>query len=257
MPKEPVVKSYPAWFENRTKDSLTYYYASAEAINKNEAVANALNTIASKISISISSTYKSNTTASTNYYKKEIENNIKNTIKKIDFNNYAIVNEKKFNKSYLVLVKVNRVELAKELESKIENSLAVVSQKLHIKYKNSVLKLREYNTTSKTLEALRTDIYTLGSIYKNKNIQKYLTKINSIQKKIEFPEFVELIKHSNIQAKLSERIIQVKSQPRVGFGQYKGMQYNELPNSYMLWLKSNYRGYDRDTIEKELKRRKL
>ena len=79
----------------------------------------------------------------------------------------------------------------------------------------------------------------------------------SIQKKIEFPEFVELIEHSNIQAKLSEHIIQVKSQPRVGFGQYKGMQYNELPDSYMLWLKSNYRGYDRDTIEKELKRRKL
>jgi len=79
----------------------------------------------------------------------------------------------------------------------------------------------------------------------------------SIQKKIEFPEFVELIQHSNIQAKLSEHIIQVKFQPRVSFGQYKGMQYNELPDSYMLWLKSNYRGYDRDAIEKELKRRKL
>ncbi len=79
----------------------------------------------------------------------------------------------------------------------------------------------------------------------------------SIQKKIEFPEFVELIEHSNIQAKLSEHIIQVKFQPRIGFGQYKGMQYNELPDSYMLWLKSNYRGYDRDAIEKELKRRKL
>ena len=79
----------------------------------------------------------------------------------------------------------------------------------------------------------------------------------SIQKKIEFPEFVELIQYSNIQAKLSEHIIQVKFQPRVSFGQYKGMQYNELPDSYMLWLKSNYRGYDRDAIEKELKRRKL
>ena len=79
----------------------------------------------------------------------------------------------------------------------------------------------------------------------------------SIQKKIEFQEFVELIEQSNIQAKLSEHIIQAKFQSRVGFGQYKGMQYNELPDSYMLWLKSNYRGYDRDTIEKELKRRKL
>jgi len=35
------------------------------------------------------------------------------------------------------------------------------------------------------------------------------------------------------------------------------MQYNELPNSYMLWLKANYRGQDRETIDKELKKRKL
>ena len=79
----------------------------------------------------------------------------------------------------------------------------------------------------------------------------------TIQKKIEFSEFVELIECSNIQAKLSEHIIQVKFQPRVSFGQYKGMQYNELPDSYMLWLKSNYRGYDKETIDKELQRRKL
>ena len=79
----------------------------------------------------------------------------------------------------------------------------------------------------------------------------------SIQKKIEFQEFVELVQFSGIQANLSEHIIQVKSQPRVGFGQYKGMQYNELPDSYLLWLKSNYRGYERETLEKELKRRKL
>ena len=79
----------------------------------------------------------------------------------------------------------------------------------------------------------------------------------SIQKKIEFEEFCELIKHTEIEAKLSENIIYRESQPRVGFGQYKGMQYNELPDSYMLWLKTNYRGQDRDVIDKELKRRKL
>ncbi len=90
-----------------------------------------------------------------------------------------------------------------------------------------------------------------------KGIFNFDTYTFSIQKKIEFEEFVELIEYSDIQATLSENIIYTKSQPRVGFGQYKGMQYNELPDSYMLWLKTNYRGYDRDTIDKELKRRKL
>lgn len=78
-----------------------------------------------------------------------------------------------------------------------------------------------------------------------------------IQKRVEFYEFVALIQHSNIDAKLQENIIVRETEPRIGFGQYKGMQYNELPDSYMIWLKTSYRGYDREKVEKELKRRNL
>ncbi len=118
---------------------------------------------------------------------------------------------------------------------------------------------KSFSVYIKNLEQLSVEqIQEIQRFVENrKGIFNFNTYTFSIQKKIEFEEFVELIQHSNIQAKLSEHIIQVKSQPRVGFGQYKGMQYNELPDSYMLWLKSNYRGYDRDIIEKELKRRKL
>ncbi len=78
-----------------------------------------------------------------------------------------------------------------------------------------------------------------------------------IQKKIEFYQFSSLIKHSKINAVCEENIILDKFKPRIGFGQYKGMQYDELPDSYMLWLKSNYRGQERKNIDKELKKRKL
>ena len=78
-----------------------------------------------------------------------------------------------------------------------------------------------------------------------------------IQKRVEFYEFLHLINHSDIDATCREYVIPTKAQPRIGFGQYKGMQYNELPDSYMLWLKTNYRGYERDTIDKELKKRRL
>ncbi len=78
-----------------------------------------------------------------------------------------------------------------------------------------------------------------------------------IQKRVEYREFIALIKHSNINARCEENIIVKQFQPRIGFGQYKGMQYNELPDSYMLWLKANYRGYERDTMEKELQKRNL
>ena len=101
-------------------------------------------------------------------------------------------------------------------------------------------------------------IQELQSFVKFRNgifdFEKYEFTIN---KRIEFYEFESLLKHAQIDAKCSEHIIYAQTQPRVGFGQYKGMQYNELTDSYMLWLKTNYRGKDRETIDKELKKRKL
>jgi uncharacterized protein (DUF3820 family) len=79
----------------------------------------------------------------------------------------------------------------------------------------------------------------------------------SIQKKIEFNQFKTLIKHSGIDAKCDENILILKQVPRISFGQYKGMQYCELPDSYMLWLKTNYKGYQREEVEMELKKRNL
>ena len=92
---------------------------------------------------------------------------------------------------------------------------------------------------------------------KRNGIFDFNTYSFSIQKRLEFFEFVLLIEQLNIDARCEENIIVKTTQPRIGFGQYKGMQYNELTDSYMLWLKSNYHGKDRDTIEKELKKRKL
>ena len=79
----------------------------------------------------------------------------------------------------------------------------------------------------------------------------------TIRKRMEFFEFVALLKHLEINATCKEHIIIKETQPRIGFGQYKGMQFNELPDSYMLWLKTNYRGFERELVEAELANRTL
>ncbi len=78
-----------------------------------------------------------------------------------------------------------------------------------------------------------------------------------IRKRMEFYEFDALLKHLDITATCKEHIIIKETQPRIGFGQYKGMQFNELPDSYMLWLKTNYRGFERELVEAELANRTL
>ena len=90
-----------------------------------------------------------------------------------------------------------------------------------------------------------------------KGIFDFNSYVFVIQKRLEFFEFEKLITLCGIDARCEENILIEKSYPRIGFGQYKGMQYNELSDSYMLWLKVNYRGYERDSINSELNRRKL
>lgn len=78
-----------------------------------------------------------------------------------------------------------------------------------------------------------------------------------IEKKIEFYEFVSLLKHVQIDSFCEENILLIETKARIEFGKYKGMQYNEVPDSYLIWLKSNYRGKDRSVIDNELKNRSL
>jgi len=78
-----------------------------------------------------------------------------------------------------------------------------------------------------------------------------------IQKRLEFHEFIKLISQSGLQATCIEKQMVVSRKSQIGFGQYKGVFYEDLPDSYMLWLKSNYRGYEREAVEKELLRRTL
>ena len=78
-----------------------------------------------------------------------------------------------------------------------------------------------------------------------------------LQKRLEYETFVKLVKESGLDVTFENSPLEDVFQPRVGFGQYKGVYYSELPDSYLLWLQSNYRGKERAIIEEEIKSRKL
>ncbi len=78
-----------------------------------------------------------------------------------------------------------------------------------------------------------------------------------IQKRLEFEDFITLIKQSGMEVICEEKVYEQSLQPRINFGEYKGMFYSQLPESYLKWLKTSYRGRDRDILEAEIKRRNL
>jgi len=78
-----------------------------------------------------------------------------------------------------------------------------------------------------------------------------------IQKRLEFEEFLSLIKSSDIEAVCKEKVLEVKTKSKIEFGKYKGLFYSEVPDSYLKWLKTNYRGKDRNILDIELQSRNL
>lgn len=79
----------------------------------------------------------------------------------------------------------------------------------------------------------------------------------TIQKRLEFNEFISLLEHASIQSTCQEKILKIQQKEKVEFGKYKGMFYSDIPDAYLLWLKSNYRGKDRDIVDAEISFRTL
>jgi hypothetical protein len=94
-------------------------------------------------------------------------------------------------------------------------------------------------------------------VRKRKGIFDFSSYTFVIQKRLEFSEFISLIENSSIDAICEEKSLNVQQRERVEFGKYKGMLYCDVPDSYLIWLKSNYSGKDRNTIDAEIKFREL
>lgn len=94
-------------------------------------------------------------------------------------------------------------------------------------------------------------------VAKRKGIFDFNTYSFSIQKRVNFEEFTKLLQELELKVFCTEVFITASVEPRVPFGQYKGMLYREIPDSYLLWLRSNHKGKERDFIESECKKRAL
>ena len=181
---QQVTTVYPAWFSKTMQDSKQFYYASAQGSNKIDAINNALNFIASKISISVGSDFQSTTTVSQSNYAKSSQLNVNNHVEKIHFNNYTIIHEKQTTNHYFVAIKVNRIALAQSLKSNIAKHLTTIRSTLNMHYKNSVAKLRHYKKIEENFSSVDKQIALLASVSPKTNIQKYILQRNSFQNSV-------------------------------------------------------------------------
>lgn len=188
--KEPKPKeleiAYPNWFDNQPKDNSRFIYGIGESISKKDAIAQALNSISSRISVQVESTYKSKTVLKGSEYSRDISLDIKQSLKKIEFTNYKVLNNHRISRRNLVLVQVDRIQTAKSLKSKINRNLQNLKNTLFSKYNSRVAKLKSCISVKNKISSIDSEILILNSINpksKNSSLFNKVTEINDISNK--------------------------------------------------------------------------
>lgn len=105
----------PTWYLVAPTNTTQFLYGEGEGASLEEAKKNALNTMASGLVVSVSSTMqtstKSTTSATGSSYSKDVSKDVKVEVQKIKFTNATVKNSEMINGKFYILMQVNRQEL--------------------------------------------------------------------------------------------------------------------------------------------------
>jgi len=153
-PKKSVA-TYPNWFLNYPQDSSRFIYAVGEGVDEKEASLDALSRVASKISVEVESSYQSHRVVANG---REISKNqsvdMKQSVKKIEFNDYSIIKREKFQNRYILLLRVDRVKTAENLKRVLIDELNSLETSIDIQTSTQVEKIGIYEKARDSLSSI-------------------------------------------------------------------------------------------------------
>jgi len=167
----------PKWYINTPSDTPNFFYASAEGYTKENAIKNALNDIASRINVKISSNFIINKGIHNQKTYNEIYQQINTQVNDINFNNYEILKTKKEDDKYYVLLRVNKQKLIQNLKTKIQISFT----NINFNNQNQINSVIYAYKILHRLKKLKSEIFILESL--GLNISNYIDKLKNIETK--------------------------------------------------------------------------
>jgi hypothetical protein len=113
------------WVNNPPSDDAYYFYGLGRGDDLKTAKSDALSYISSNISVNVASTFNSSVTAQRYGDNEEVIKDIKSDVvsksKEIEYTNVKILKSKKTDDGYVVLVRVDRKELAQNYKRKLDS----------------------------------------------------------------------------------------------------------------------------------------
>lgn len=186
----PVKQALPAWYEAPPLSNATTLYAIGEGRDKKEAVANALNYMASTLSVSISSTYRAKTTVkegSVNSQEGEYNSDISSDVKKIRISNYEVLEAKNLGfKRYAVLIRSDKQRLFRSLQQELDQRISIVNTQERSLDNDPLTKYLFYKEQNKTFADVPNTLVVMKELQSTFNSDKYLQAVNEIDRKYKY-----------------------------------------------------------------------
>jgi len=228
--------SIPNWYIQAPK-SVAYLYGTGEGISIDDAKNNALNQIASSLSVTISSNFKksegySSSSKGSSFFRN-VKNDVNAEVKKIDFSNVEIVKNKLINGKFYILVRINKQKLFNATKEKFQILDNQITEQLSLKTNNPYEELRNINKAIPKINkalAKANVLYALNSSFDLKGYSKkyssYLTKkeklLNKITISVSNPndqfsqKLIELLNEKNYKIKPNSVVkIKISTKPRL------------------------------------------
>lgn len=182
-------KVLPSWVNN-PPSSEEFLYASGEGRSKEEAITNALSSMISTLSVSISSKFSASSVVeeghnSSNY--STYTNEIQSDVKKIRISNYEVVDAQNIGyKKEIVLIKSKKREIFESLVYELEQNFARIEQKKStLSSANALKKLSFYKETQEGLSTLGDTLLVMNSLDNNFTSETYLDQVQAIDEEYE------------------------------------------------------------------------
>ncbi len=147
LPKKEV--KLPSWYINSPINTTLYIYGEGEGDSIKEAKGNALDTMAARLVVSVSSSMKTTTNTSRSAsggssYGKDVSKSVKLDVEKIKFSNAKAIESVNLGSKFYVLMKVNREQLFDSKKKEFDiNDKRVDNQYSSL---NSLAKLEQIHT---------------------------------------------------------------------------------------------------------------
>lgn len=187
----PKKEALPQWYTTPPSSDATTLYALGEGKDKQEAIANALNYMASTLSVSISSSYRAQTKVkegSVNSSEGEYNSDISSDVQKIRISNYTLQQEKSLGfKRYAVLIRSDKQQIFNSLKQELEQNITLFeSKEKNLDKQNSLESYIFYKTMKKEFANTKNTLVIMGVLNGGFDQTRYLKTIGHIDERFAY-----------------------------------------------------------------------